>query len=287
MKKTELKTANERLEKLYGNKHKAITTNDINAVFSRSDLLSVAADAKTVKGQSKGYLTGILYLSPSDQFTRINLCPFASKGCRESCLFTAGRGKFYSVTRARVIKTLAFLTDPVKFLFAVSRSIDRLKTKAEKLGLTPVVRLNGTSDIDWARFNMKKDVLGEKVSFSFLNDNRIENLSIFERHRNIQFYDYTKDERKVKRAQPANYHLTFSLSEGNHITADGLPRNINIAAVFTGNKPLLLFQRPLIDGDKTDLRFTDPIGVIVALTAKGEAKKDKTGFVIRGKQCNQ
>ena len=30
-------------------------------------LLSVSADAKTVKGEKKGYLTGILYLAPSKQ----------------------------------------------------------------------------------------------------------------------------------------------------------------------------------------------------------------------------
>ena len=29
-------------------------------------LLSVSADAKTVKGEKKGYLTGILYLAPAD-----------------------------------------------------------------------------------------------------------------------------------------------------------------------------------------------------------------------------
>lgn len=31
-------------------------------------LLSVAADAKTVKGQKMGYLTGVLYLAPPYHF---------------------------------------------------------------------------------------------------------------------------------------------------------------------------------------------------------------------------
>ncbi len=34
-------------------------------------------------------------------------------------------------------------------------------------------------------------------------------------------------------------------------------------------------------GDKTDLRFTDPKGVIVGLYAKGKAKQDASGFVVR------
>jgi hypothetical protein len=35
-----------------------------------------------------------------------------------------------------------------------------------------------------------------------------------------------------------------------------------------------------INGDETDLRFLDPKGMIVALYAKGKAKKDTSGFVI-------
>lgn len=35
-----------------------------------------------------------------------------------------------------------------------------------------------------------------------------------------------------------------------------------------------------IDGDLHDLRFLDEKGKIVALKAKGDAKKDKSGFVI-------
>jgi hypothetical protein len=39
---------------------------------------------------------------------------------------------------------------------------------------------------------------------------------------------------------------------------------------------------PVIDGDKDDLRFLDPNNKphVVALYAKGQAKKDNTGFVI-------
>ncbi len=35
------------------------------------------------------------------------------------------------------------------------------------------------------------------------------------------------------------------------------------------------------DGDESDVRFEDPKGGwVIALRAKGQAKKDKTGFVI-------
>ena len=34
------------------------------------------------------------------------------------------------------------------------------------------------------------------------------------------------------------------------------------------------------NGDETDVRFKDPKGVVVGLIAKGDAKKDETGFVV-------
>lgn len=36
---------------------------------------------------------------------------------------------------------------------------------------------------------------------------------------------------------------------------------------------------PVIDGDLTDLRFTDPVGCIVGLRAKGRARGTVNGFV--------
>jgi hypothetical protein len=38
-----------------------------------------------------------------------------------------------------------------------------------------------------------------------------------------------------------------------------------------------------IHPDEHDLRFLDPEGVIVGLTAKGRAKQDKTGFVVHAR----
>ena len=51
-------------------------------------LLGVGADTKTVKGEKYGYLTGIQYLTPADGSGIANLCPFASAGCKASCLNT-------------------------------------------------------------------------------------------------------------------------------------------------------------------------------------------------------
>ena len=100
----------------------------------------------------------------------------------------------------------------------------------------------------------------------------------------IQFYDYSKIANR--RNIPDNYHLTFSYSEANPIyqrqTKIALDKGMNIAVVFRNkeNMPKTFLGLPVIDGDKTDLRFLDPSQCIVGLYAKGKAKKDQSGFVI-------
>jgi hypothetical protein len=105
----------------------------------------------------------------------------------------------------------------------------------------------------------------------------------------VQFYDYTKiSNRKVL---PANYDLTFSYSG----VADYLPfvrnaiqRGMRIAVVFRTRKIVedMIYNRQtflgldVVDGDDTDVRHLDPLGSVVALYAKGKAKKDLTGFVV-------
>ena len=81
---------------------------------------------------------------------------------------------------------------------------------------------------------------------------------------------------------PENYHLTFSRSEE---TSDDrmlriLNKGGNVAVVFRGSLPKTYLGYPVIDGDKNDLRFKDPKGVVVGLVEKGLAKKDETGFVV-------
>jgi hypothetical protein len=72
-------------------------------------MLSISSDAKTVKGLKLGFLTGILYLTPSD-LSGQQVCPMAKLAeCEAPCLFSAGRGAFTSVQIARLSKTDWFL----------------------------------------------------------------------------------------------------------------------------------------------------------------------------------
>lgn len=231
-------------------------------------LLNIDANAKTVKGQKQGYMTAVLYLAPVD-LSGWQVCPMASAGCAAACLNTAGRGAFSATQRARIEKTQFYFRDRVAFMAQLVKEIAAFQRKAARKGLIPCVRLNGTSDIPWERVPCERDgVWHENIMCAFPN---------------LQFYDYTK--RDNRRNLPVNYHLTFSLADGNEHNAAKAARNgLNVAAVYrTAVYPVRDHiggvAMPTVDGTETDLRFLDPQGVIVALCAKGKAKYDTTGFV--------
>lgn len=225
-------------------------------------ILGIDTNAKTVKGQKRGYLTGICYLAPSDESGVMNTCPNASAGCRKACLFTAGRGAMSNVRNPRVAKTVDFFQNREAWLSRLSKEIGALVRKAEKDGKTPCVRLNGTSDIAW------------------------EETGIMGLFPTVQFYDYTKSWKRALAFAggelPANYHLTFSRSESNENRVQEVlsAGTVNVAVVFRNALPSTFYGRPVVNGDESDLRFLDPAGVVVGLVDKGKAKKDSTGFVV-------
>ena len=233
-------------------------------------LLSVG-NPKTLKGQSVGYMTFILHLAPAE-LAGYNTCPKATAGCKAACLNTAGRGGMFKrgestnvIQQARIRKTKMFFEQRQDFMLALKKDIELGIKQAAKLGLIPVFRLNGTSDLSWEKYDM------------------IPGQNVFECFPDIQFYDYTKVlGRKV--AGITNYHLTFSDADGNIGDVLGAAlQGYNIATVFGVKKtealPETYYNRPVFNGDESDLRFLDPKGVIVGLYAKGKAKKDTTGFV--------
>ena len=99
-----------------------------------STMLTVSADAKTVKGEKKGYLTGILYLVSSD-ISGENLCAMAKiAACDLPCLLTAGRGRMSNVFFARLRKTLFFLQYTKEACEIIKKDIRRIEKKAKKTG---------------------------------------------------------------------------------------------------------------------------------------------------------
>ena len=214
-------------------------------------------NAKTAKSDRAGeYLTAILYMAPN-----LRVCPMSERaGCAEACLVSAGRGNMKPVRDARQRKTDAFLGNPTAFVDQLQLDIAEHVRYCERRGKKPVVRPNGTSDIEYSRFPGSNGK------------------TIFEAFPDVQFLDYTKN---VKRKPLPNYHLTVSYSEANAKYASMVAASDkNIAVVFRDRLPKTFLGRPVINGDKHDLRFLDPPGVIVGLLAKGSAKRDTSGFVI-------
>jgi hypothetical protein len=223
--------------------------------FKQSVLLT-KNNHKTIKGEKLGYITYILYMSPyTDNSKGINLCPFASKGCSAACLYKSGFGGMYeNVKNGRRNKTEWYLADRKGFMAAIDNEIGKAVKRHEGKAIV-TIRLNGTSDITWEKIKVR------------------EGKNIFELYPDIQFYDYTKIPNRFDKVLPKNYHLTFSRSEENHVTAIKLlKRGINVAMVFD-KLPESYEGVRVISGDDTDLRFLDDRGVIVGLRYKNQTGK--------------
>tara|TARA_B110000483_G_C18064213_1_gene491529 strand:- start:88 stop:840 length:753 start_codon:yes stop_codon:yes gene_type:complete len=237
-------------------------------------ILNIDNNAKTVKGQKKGYKTAMFYGAPADE-SGFNVCPMASPGCKKACLYTAGHGAFSNVKEGRINKTRWLIQEPETFLKQFFNEIKNFIINCEKGGFIPCLRPNGTSDIAWEH-------------------KRHEGKTIFETFPNLIIYDYTKVYKRqlkfINGEMPKNYHLTFSLDEENQKEAfKVLKAGGNIAAVFRKFLPETFKGFNVINGDENDLRFLNKVkkkvgGLICGLVAKGKAKTDFSGFVLDAKQ---
>lgn len=240
-----------------------------SGTFRKPANLFGTQNAKTKKGEKLGYTTFILYMFPHKQNAKgKNVCPNATPGCTAACLFTAGRGKFNNIQSARINKTEYFLNDRDSFM---QQAADEITAGIKKYGADKIcIRFNGTSDIPFENIPV-----GEYPNI----------MSMFP---NVQFYDYTKIFHRLTKELPANYHLTFSRAEtpkNQEEAKMAMKMGYNYAAVFAVKDetelPLQYKGIPVVNGDAHDLTFLHPKGCIVGLKAKGDGKKDTTGFVIR------
>ena len=252
-----------------------ILGSDFNrSLFSRlpEKLLGIDTNAKTIKGEKYNIKTAILYLMPAKQ-GGTQLCPMAAiAGCEKACLFTAGRGAMNSVMLSRLRKTLYFNQYRDLFMNQLHNELIRERAKAKRKGYKLIVRLNGTSDIRWENIPVA----------GYAGRNIMQALP------DIQYYDYTK---LANRKVPANYDLTFSysgVSEYLPFVQKAVANGERIAVVFR-NRAIVeamlangetFLGLPVVDGDNSDIRHLDPKGAVVALYAKGMARRDQSGFVV-------
>lgn len=214
--------------------------------------------SKLTKNGKVGQSTYGLYLAPAS-LSGYNVCLHSTPECRLGCLNTSGRAAIdiqsghTTINDARVKKTKLFHEEQTFFMNWVIAEIKANKRKAEAKGLFFSVRLNCTSDIDWA--NVKHN-----------------GMNIFEIFPDVQFYDYTKQITKLFNPI-ANYHLTLSYTGyKDNIYQSMLKSGNNIAVVFNvkheADLPETFMGFPVVNGDLTDYRVADAKGVVVGLKWK-------------------
>lgn len=243
-------------------------------------LASPESNPKVAKNGKLGVLTAPLHLAPAKE-SGFEVCPMRSLGCTAACLHTAGNPAYMEGKRkSRIEKTRAYMLERAAFMAVLVFEIRALHVKANKLGVTPGIRLNATSDIPWERVRVNIDGSDLKC--------------VMQAFPHVEFYDYTKiTKRAIAWAEgrmPANYHLTFSKHESNDAdVARVLDAGGNVSVVFRAKSlPERFNGFPVINGDEHDFRpadmradpFTGKPGVVVGLKAKGDAKADTSGFVV-------
>ena len=222
-------------------------------------LLGINPSTKIEKGQKININTAIIYLAPDTTVTNKTICPNASRnGCSNDCLASSGRLGMINGQLAQIRRTLYYLYHNESFMIQLQNEIDKYH---KKYGDTLAVRLNGTSDLNWAEF--------------IANNPK------------IQFYDYSKLRNMIVKNKNKNHHYTFSGSMYSDYSRKELTKavnsGLNIALAFNtkGTKkdtlriPKKLFNKKLVDFDVTDVRFKDKKGSIGYLKRKGSNVNDR------------
>ena len=211
------------------------------------------ANTKLAKSNkySADYRTYGLSLAPSTQ-SGFNTCLFATVDCKDACLDNTGlRAVYRAIHYGKIAKTVLFFQHREWFLNKLHRELSNKVKNGERKGHAVACRLNVLSDIAWEQFG------------------------IIDEFPTVQFYDYTKDRRRIGAVRP-NYWTTFSRSGRNErSTLSALRKGNNVAIVFADSRGPKYTELPqtykgfeVINGDQTDLRFTDKRGVVVGLKLK-------------------
>jgi hypothetical protein len=218
----------------------------------------IAKSAKSTIGSDKIRIAS-LSMMPDDI-----LCPARNlAGCAAPCLKSAGRGRMSNVAKGRQAKTDWWHADRDGFIAQLRKEMHAFIKACQRQGVKPVFRLNTISDIAW---ETHLDLAGEFAD--------------------AFFYDYTKRANRLGKT-PANYKLMFSYSAVpayQRQVRKALETDVPVAVVFRGNLPKMFMNRPVIDGDASDVVNVQSGRVIIGLLAKGDAKRDTSGFVVDA--CN-
>lgn len=212
------------------------------------------------------------------------VCPYRTDGCTSACVGYAGfAGIFPSVMKSRIKKTKLFFNNRNLFLQKLKKELTLANRYCKKKNIIGRVRLNTFSDIAW------------------------ENILDLTAYPNLGFYDYTKNFNSAVESLNTTYRKVYSYNENSNLnkTLDFIYKGGNVAVVFgdveyqpaagkIGPLPFSWNGIEVIDGDKTDDRYSDPKGKIVGLRLKGtkerrqSARKSKFAILtVKGENCGE
>lgn len=232
-----------------------------------SYLGGVNTSSKIKKADKYNELTYIIYLSPYDS-SGFNVCGGATKECIDACLHESGHGRMDTkgiIKEARINRTQLFYYNREFFMQWMIAEIDAYRKKAEKMSYRFSVRVNGTSDLSLALF-------------------KLEGKNILELYPDVQFYDYTKIQNRIKLLRYPNYDLTYSFNGHNWDKCEeSLNQGMRVAVVFKDRLPESYKGYKVIDGDTYDMRYLDEKNVIVGLkfkVVKNKIDLDTSPFIV-------
>jgi len=221
-----------------------------------------SGNTKVAKTAAKENPLGLVRLASLSLFPDIKVCPASElAGCIKPCLTWSGLAAVYdSINSARKARTDYWLSDQSGFLDQLRRELTNFSKLCRKQGVQGVVRLNVLSDIQWERFGIPQ-------AFP-----------------ELFFLDYTKLAKRLGKT-PSNYKLIFSYSDRPQYAKQvkaAQQTDAPIAVVFKNGIPSEYLDRPVVDGDQSDILNVLAGRVVIGLKAKGPAKKDTGGFVVDG-----
>ena len=223
---------------------------------------------KLIKSNGMGYYNAGITLAQAN-LSATNNCAGSTDDCIRLCLGNFGRAEHLPQLMQIRVNRSNFLHQHRQLAWETMlpqlMAIDR---RAKRNSLEIAFRPDITSDKNW-------DLILPQI---------------FEIFPHWKFYGYTKLRSKITRYLAGKNPVipTFSWSDRLLHQSDGsdyansiLNAGINIAVVFydratlAGKLPRTFLGRTVIDGDKHDLRFLDPRGVIVGLKPKLPKSKIK------------